>query len=201
MTSPVHISQHLPSDDAPIAQVKAAKLLHTSTRVLGRGIAGQVLEPLTVRSVGRLLDTPVLDQAQVHGVDVPVNRPQLARPDNSSDPRHFYGWDGLATDSDLLAGFDRWWTESGRDIILAAGGFLVVVGTLVAAVVEVDPNPATIRWQGDRLHYSAQLAGRLDRFRTPRVMRTASAAYQQLANETLGKRVLGGDGGNFVRIA
>lgn len=200
MSHPVSITQHLAEEDAPLSQAKAAALLSTSRQVLGRGLSGQVLEPLTVRSVGRLLDTPVLDSAQVGGNNVPVLRPQLARPDTTSDPRRFYGWDGTAPDADLLAGLDRWWTPSGKDTILAAGGFLVAVGTLIAVVVEVDSDENTIQWDGGKVHYHACLAGRLDPYRKPRVLGTASADYQDLAHQVLGKRVLGGEGGNFVRI-
>lgn len=200
MTNPIHVVYATTDDDAPVSRVSAAKLLRTSTRVLGRGIAGQVLEPITIRSVGRLLDTPVLEVVQVGSVDVPVLRPQLARPDTSQDPRTFYGWDGSAGDTALLAGIDRWWTESGKDSILAAAGFLVVVGTVAAAVVEVNPDPNSIRWDGGRMAYDAVLAGRLDPYRQPRLCSAASKTYQRLAADVLGKRILGGDGGNFVRI-
>ena len=196
----ISIQQHLPEPAlTAISLARAADILGMSKPVVQKGLKGGVIRDLSLTTIGELTSRPILDAVAINGVDVPVLRPGLAVR-YSGEKRPFSGWDIDGSDRDLRRALDRWWTGPGRDLIVAAGGYLVAVGSVVCAGLRLRDGDAVIERQDGRLRYFADLAGRLTRDGKQQLLVDQGDDWHELMQDTLGKRVLGGGGGNFTRI-
>lgn len=196
----VSIQEHVPAPaSTSLSLTRAADILGVSKPVVQKGLKGGTIRDLSMATIGELAARPVLDAVEVDGVPVPVLRPGLAVR-YSGESRPFSGWDVDGADRDLRRALDRWWTGPGRDLIVAAGGYLVAVGSVVCAGLRLRSGEQTLERQDGRIRYFADLAGRLTRNGEKKVLVDPHEDWHELMQSTLSKRVLGGGGGNFTRI-
>ncbi|MDR2256188.1 MAG: hypothetical protein LBE25_09345 [Arthrobacter sp.] len=181
---------------AVLSLAKFSNIAGVDQRVIRAGQASGVIPRLDLFTVVDLISRPVLRNLTMGGHPVPVLRAVAATPDTTSDPRPYRGFKMGASMADTLAAVDRWWTPPGRDSIMRAGGFLVASGTVIVAVVYVS---GYIEDAG-QLHYEAKLAGVLREGDNVEHDGDAPADWRDLADAVIGKRVLGGQGGNFTRL-
>lgn len=186
--------------EVPVPSNLAARVLSLSPRTIANGVhAGVVPRPESFGVLTQLARIPVLNSLQIDGNPVPVLRCGPLELDNSSDPRKWIGYGPGMTNDDLEAALIRWWTDPGRDLILHAGAFLAVRGGWIVAMVAVTGIRG---YDADgRIEYEAELVGRCDNvLEEPEIVLTAHP-LADIARKVLGNRVLGGQGGNFTRLA
>lgn len=175
---------------------RAAKILGISLPVLTKGLKGGTITDLSMGTIANLAGRPILTKVEVEGVPIPVLRPGLAQL-NPGDGRLFSGWAIDQPVKDTTEALDRWWTAPGRDQILAAGGYLVAVGSIVCAVIS-DITPEGLIEEAGRINYRGRLAGILHSDGSTEFFGTG--VWTDLARKVITYRVLGGGGGNFTRI-
>lgn len=192
-----HIASITPSASATeLSVARAAAILEVSPPVLRKGLKGGTIPNLTMGTIADLAGRQILTSVEVDTAPVPVLRPGLALT-NTDEGRRFSGWKIDQPTQDITVALDRWWTSPGRDLILAAGGYLVSVGSIVCAVLG-DITEDGITEQRGRINYSATLAGILHADGTTEF--NGTGPWTDLARKVIGCRVLGGGGGNFTRI-
>lgn len=216
-----------PVPEKPLSRAVAAKLLRVAPTVIDNALASGVLpnlNPYTVTSIAR---REVITGLTMRDQPVPVLRSKPAVNTPNDPERPFHGFSMGNNPDDVLTGIDRWWPAPGRDLILAAGGYLVTSGSIVVAVVmvhdrtveDLDYDPETRRYRyhaslvGD-LHPNPVtdlgLGGRFDPVDSPRIstmlrpepedLGERLSSWSELARMVLGKRVLGGAGGTISTI-
>lgn len=180
-----------------LSKARAAEILGISPKVLRKGLGGGTIPDLRMVTIAGLATRPVISSLENDGHPVPVLRSALASPDDL-DERPFFGWQIDASLSDTTAALDRWWVPQGRDGVLAAGGFLVAVGSVVCAALQLESDDLVENGEG-KIRYDASMAGLL-RSDGDVVLDDRGGDWVDLARRSIGLRVLGGDGGNFTRI-
>lgn len=183
---------------ARLSVAKAAAVLDVSLSVVRKGLAGGTIADLDMVTISQLATREVLTRVEVDGQPVPVLRPDLASPEDGSE-RRFAGWRIDASLEETTLAMDRWWTPPGKSLILGAGGYLVAVGSVVCACFMLRSTTLEHNDEG-RIRYDVQLAGVLRGSGEKAVDPQVGPVWSDLAHSTLGRRVLGGEGGNFTRI-
>jgi hypothetical protein len=178
-----------------LSATRAAAILEISTPVLRKGLNGGTIPDRSMATVADMAGRQILTKVEMDGHPVPVLRAGLARECPGED-RPFSGWRIDQSIEHTTTALDRWWTAPGRDLIVAAGGFIVAVGSVVCAVLG-DVDESAIVEQGDRFNYNATLTGVL---RGGEIEYAGSGPWRELAEGVIGSRVLGGGGGNFTRV-
>ena len=180
-----------------LSKARAAQLLGINPKLLSKGLAGGTIPDLRLVTIASLATRPVISRLEFDGHPVPVLRSGSAIPEDS-DERQFFGWQIDASISDTTVALDRWWVPQGRDGVLAAGGYLVAVGSVVCAVLQLESQELVENEEG-RIRYDATMAGLL-RSDGEVVLDERGGDWVDLARQCIGLRVVGGEGGNFTRI-
>ncbi|MGX1751368.1 hypothetical protein [Glutamicibacter protophormiae] len=175
---------------------RASKILAISLPVLSKGLKGGTISDLSMGTIANLAGRQILTKVEVEGASIPVLRPGLAQ-QNPGDGRLFSGWAIDQPVKETTEALDRWWTAPGRDQILAAGGYLVAVGSIVCAVIGDITAEGVVEEEG-RINYQGRLAGILHSDGSTEFFGTG--VWTDLARRVITCRVLGGGGGNFTRI-
>lgn len=193
----ITIESHVPDPSSTALSIaRAASILDISTGVLRKGLAGGTIPDLSMRTISDLAAREVLTRVELEGNAVPVLRPGNARRIDDDDERPFSGWAIDESPEDTLTGLDRWWTPSGRELIFSGGGYLLAVGSVVCGAIRLRSHEVEVR-EG-RLRYDAEIAGLLRIGGQVEIY--ADDPWGDLLRQVIGKRVLGGEGGNFTSI-
>ncbi|GAA4705834.1 hypothetical protein GCM10025781_26450 [Kocuria gwangalliensis] len=191
------IESHAPdASSTELSVTRAAAILDVSAPVLRKGLNGGTIPDLSMGTIADLAGRHILTKVEMDGNAVPVLRAGLAR-QHPDEERRFSGWMIDQPIADTTVALDRWWTAPGRDLIIAAGGFVVAMGSVVCAVLG-DIDESRLVERGDRINYNATLAGVLRS--DSQVEITGANPWAGLARRVIGSRVLGGGGGNFTRV-
>lgn len=191
----ITIESHVPDPSSTVLSIaRAASILDISTGVLRKGLAGGTIPDLSMRTISDLAAREVLTRVELDGNPVPVLRPGNAR--RTDDERPFSGWAIDETPEHTQTGLDRWWTPSGRELIFTGGGYLLAVGSIVCGGIRLRSHDVEER-EG-RLRYDAEIAGLLRSGGQVEIY--AEGSWGDLLPRVIGKRVLGGEGGNFTSI-
>lgn len=192
--------------NAAIHRKFTARLLGLSPQTLAKGIQAGVIPEITAGNLSALAALPVLTRVRTDdGFDVPVLRTGVQAPstwDAYTPPRSYTGYSASMTDGEVLDAADRWWTYSGSDSVLAAGGIITALGGWTVALLAVDGIKRQRPGGGNCLHYDARLVARCDSVIGQRIRIIDPAhPFAAHAHELLGKRVPGGGGGTITRLA
>ena len=185
------------ASETELSVTRASAVLEVSPPVFRKGLNGGTIPGRGMGTIAELASRPILTKLETEtGSPVPVLRPGLAR-NYPGENRPFAGWKIDQSAEDTTLALDRWWKPSGRDLILGAGGFIVAVGSVVCAVLG-DIDEKNLREQYERICYSASLAGVLRGDGSIEIF--GEGTWATLAKDVIGMRVLGGGGGNFMRV-
>lgn len=191
--------------NAAIHRKFAGRLLDMTSQTLAKGIHGGVIPEITAGNLSTLAAIPVLTRARTDdGCDIPVLRAGVQEPsqwDAYTPPRPYKGYSASMTDPEALAAADRWWTYSGSDSVLAAGGMITALGGWTALLLAIDGIAKELPGGGNCLHYGARLIARCDSVVDQKIrIIDPSHPFAAHAQELLGKRVLKGGGGSITRL-
>jgi hypothetical protein len=185
---------------APLPVKEAARHLGMSATPIRKGLAAGVYPNLSLLTVGAIATRPILISAvSAAGHPIPVLRLRDGRPATDLPPRRYFGFLNDGSDAEMQAGADRWWTDQGKNLVLAAQALIVACGGITVGFLDVDGILA-IDSTG-RIHYDAQLVGRCyDAVNNSVRIIHPSSPNAVLAQGVLGLRVLGGSGGSITSI-
>jgi hypothetical protein len=183
-----------------------ARLLGLSPQTLAKGIQAGVIPEITAGNLSALATIPILTRARTDGgCDIPVLRAGVQAPsawDAYTPARPYTGYSASMTDDETLSATDRWWTYSGSDSVLAAGGIITALGGWTVVLLAVDGIAMRRPGGGNCLHYDARLVARCDRVVDQQIrIIDPTHPFAAHAHKLLGKRVPGGGGGTITRLA
>ena len=170
-----------------------AQMTGISPTTLGKAVDAGFVPRLTHRNVLDIAALPMLTSVQAaDGTPIPVLRmggqARSCGDDGGHVPaRQFSGVGAGMSDDEFTAATLRWWKESGRQRVLAAGYLLVAIGGLTVGLLRVTD----FRRHNGRIEYIGSLVARTDDVltRTIRIVdRDADDDVREFAQEVLATR-------------
>lgn len=184
----------------PMGIPAISRTLGISIPVVHKGLETGIIPNCNIESIAMVANRPIITAAfSATGVSIPVLRLGVLEPDVSTDPRGWIGYDTEMHPEDLLAAALRWWTDPGRNMVLAAKCYLVACASVVVALVELDTSQVAVNPTSGRIAYHGHLVG----YRDPEgntVILDEKSPNVAAARSAIGARALGGRGGNFTSI-
>lgn len=171
-----------------------AKALRCSPGTVEKLLTSELLPDRTPLSVESIARRRVITSLTTNdGRPVPVLRLGVSSEDIDGRPT---GYSPFYSPAVLHAAADRWWKPTGRDLVLAAGAYAVVMGTVVVAWMDVEGIKETDDETG-RLWYDTTMVAYLE---DGQATQLESSSNETLAMSVVGERILGGGGGTFTTI-
>ena len=182
----------LAGDALPLRQV--GSILTRSPATLEKLPLGGYVERFDISTVLALGSAPI---ACVEDGELTVLRTKAAEP-STDDPfdRQHLGASAWMSDSDLLAGSDRWWRCDPKRVI-ANRWMAVTIAGFVVAVLRVEGLRSETGNAGQqRFAFEAELAGRIDRL----VDRSTAVWNDDVARQLLGCQLSASSGGPVAYV-
>lgn len=171
-----------------------AKALQCSPGTVDKLLASELLPDRTPLSVESIARRQIITSLTTNdGRPIPVLRLGVSSEDADGRPT---GYSPLYSPAVLHAAADRWWKPTGRDLVLAAGAYAVVMGTMVVAWMDAR-GIRDIDDETGRLWYDTTMVAYLEDGQATQLTESPNAA---LAMSVVGARILGGGGGTFTTI-